>query len=94
PKVKKLILEQLEKIKTVCSSDVLEAQTYIEGSLALRRENTAAVAEELAYWHHAASIDAFDGYLERVKKVTAADVHRVAKKYFTDRYTFAVLEQK
>ncbi len=92
--VQKLILEQLEKLKTVSSADVAEAQTYIEGSLALRRENTAAVAEELAYWHHAASVDALEEYLEQVKKVTAADVQRVARKYFTEKYTLAVLEQK
>ncbi len=94
PKVKELILEQLKKLKSVEKNDVLEAQTFIEGSLALRHENTAAVAEELAYWHHAASTDALDQYLVHVNSVTAADVHRVAKKYFDDQYTLAVLEQK
>ncbi len=92
--VEKLMLEQLEKLKTVSPYEVAEAQTYVEGSLALAHENTAQLAEDIADWHFASSLDAFQSYISTIKRVTAADVQRVAKKYFTDQYTMVVLEQK
>lgn len=93
-KVQELIVEQLNRLKEVKEEEVEEAKTFIDGSLALRRENTAAVAEELAYWHHTASLEKYENYLEDVNKVTAQDVQEFAKKWFTDQYTIAVLEQK
>ncbi|MBI5003109.1 insulinase family protein [Candidatus Woesearchaeota archaeon] len=93
-KVQELILEQLERLKEVNQEEVEEAKTFIDGSLALRRENTAAVAEELAYWHHTASLEKYEKYLDEVKKVTATDVQNFAKAWFTDQYTIAILEQK
>lgn len=92
--VEKLVLEQLDKLKTVSASEIAEAKTFIEGSIALRHENTASLADEIAYWHQTASVAAYEQYLENVKKVTAADVQRIAKKYFTDQYTMVVLEQR
>lgn len=93
-KVQELILEQLDRLKEVKEEEVEEAKTFIDGSLALRRENTAAVAEELAYWHHTASLEKYEKYLEEVNKVTAKDVQAFAKKWFTEQYTLAILEQK
>ncbi len=93
-KVQELILEQLDRLKEVQEEEVEEAKTFIDGSLALRRENTAAVAEELAYWHHTASLEKYEKYLEEVNKVTAKDVQAFAKKWFTEQYTLAILEQK
>ncbi len=93
-KVQELILEQLHRLKQVNQKEVEEAKTFIDGSLALRRENTAAVAEELAYWHHTASLEKYEKYLEEVKKVTAEDVQQFAKAWFTEKYTLAILEQK
>lgn len=93
-KVQALILEQLEKLKNVSGKDVAEAKTFIEGALALRHENTALFAEDLAYWHFTASLQAYEKYLPALHAVTAADVQRIAKKYFTEDYTLAVLEQE
>ncbi|MFA6888389.1 MAG: pitrilysin family protein [Candidatus Woesearchaeota archaeon] len=94
PKVQSLILEQFEKLKNVSETDVSEAKTFVEGVLALRHENTASYAEELAYWHFVASLEQYHQYISRLQKITAADVQRVAKKYFTQDYTMAVLEQE
>jgi len=93
-KVEKLIMEQLNKLKTVSAKDVNDAQTYIEGSIALHHENTAILAEDIADWNFTDSLEAFNSYLQHIKKVTVADVRRVAKKYFTTQYTKVVLEQK
>lgn len=92
--VEKLIFEQLQKLKTVASSEISEAKTYVAGSLALRYESTSAIADDIAYWHYVTSVADFENYLSLVALVTAADVRRVAKKYFTDDYTLAVLEQE
>jgi predicted Zn-dependent peptidase len=92
-RVKTLIIEQLEKLKTVSAQEVHEAQTYIEGSLALSHENTSALADDIADWHFSDSLQGFSSYTERVNKVTAADVCRIAKQFFTNNYTFVVLEQ-
>ncbi len=94
PVVQKLIMSQLEKVKTVSALEVAEAKTYLEGSLALRYESTSSVAEDIAYWHFAASVADFRKYLDSIRAVTALDVRRVAKKYFSSQYTLAVLEQK
>ncbi len=94
PKVQSLILEQLEKLKTVSEKDVADAKTFVEGTLALRHENTALYAEELAYWHFAGSLEQYHAYLSQLQRITAADVQQVAKKYFTDKYTLVVLEQE
>ncbi|MBI5073016.1 insulinase family protein [Candidatus Woesearchaeota archaeon] len=92
--VEKLIFEQLENVKTAAAFEVAEAKTYLAGSLALRYESTSAIADDIAYWHYAATLSGFEKYLTAVAAVTAADVHRVAKKWFRDQYTLAVLEQK
>lgn len=92
--VKKLILEQLHKLRTVSASEVATAKTFIEGSLALRNENTASIAEDIAHWHYTASVAKYESYLESVQRVCVADVRRIATTLFTDQYTMVVLEQK
>jgi predicted Zn-dependent peptidase len=93
-RVQKLILGQLEKLKSVSDAEVSDAKTFVEGALALRHENTASFADELAYWHFTASLEAYENYLSALRAVTAADVRCIVKKYFTDQYTLAVLEQE
>lgn len=94
PVVKKLILEQLQKLRTVSASEVAAAKTFITGSLALRNENTASVAEDISHWHYTASLAAYEKYLESIDRVSVAAVRRFAAQYFTDQYTMVVLEQK
>jgi len=94
PVVKKLILEQLYKLQTVSFSEVADSKTFIQGALAMRNENTASIAEDIAHWHSIASVTAYERYLDSVKRVGVSDVRCVAKKYFTDQYTMVVLEQK
>lgn len=93
PAVEKLIFKQLERLKSVSEKDVAEAKTFIAGNLALRHENSAILADEMAYWHETASLAAHRDYLDKINKVSVAEVRDVAKKYFTKNYTLAVLEQ-
>lgn len=92
--VEKLVFQQLENVKTAAAFEVAEAKTYLAGSLALRYESTSAIADDIAYWHYADSVAGFEKYLSSVAAVTVADVQRVAKKWFSSDYTFAVLEQE
>ncbi len=65
--------EELEKAKTICvTMEQLSRQT--NGSMALQ-----AALNEL----YGLGYDHGDDYAERIASVTAADVQRVARKYFT-----------
>ncbi len=93
PLAKKLILLELEKLQKVTIKDVNEAKTFIEGEYLLDLEDPQKVADQLLFWEQNKDAKLMNDYVKRIKKVTVADVKKVAKKYFKN-YTFAVVEGK
>ncbi len=92
-KVKKLILDELEKLQKITPNDLNESKTYIEGDFYLDLEDNQKVADQLLLWEHAKDAELLNKFIPKIKKVTIRDVKRVAAKYFK-HHTVAVIEGK
>ncbi|MBI2207916.1 insulinase family protein [Candidatus Woesearchaeota archaeon] len=93
-KARKIILEQFGKLKNIDKKELEDAKTYIEGSHTLAIEDNFHLADNNAYWESIKDSSLAKSYIKNIKKVTVDDVKRVAKKYFNDKYTLVVIEQK
>ena len=92
--ITKLIVKEMKKLQELTEEDVKDAQTYLEGDLIVGSESTQYVAEKIAYWEQLTKAEDYDNYVHNIKKVTLSDIKRVAKKYFTAKYTITTLEQQ
>lgn len=91
--VKELILEQLERLKKISGQELQEAKTYVEGSYWLEVEDNLKLADHLCFWEQVDKAEGMEKFVGKVKKVSVADVKRVANKYFKN-YCLAVVEGK
>lgn len=81
----KIILDELEKIKTekVSDDELKKAKDMTRGRLAIRQESTNFLAEYFGTeFVLNRKIETFDEYLTNIDKVTAEDVIEVAKDLF------------
>jgi len=60
----------------------------------LQLEDNSHHADYLAFWETIKDANLALSYMKNVNKVTISDVKRVAKKYFTEKYTVSVIEQE
>jgi len=91
--VKKIILAELAKLKEITKQDLEEAQNYIEGDYFLELEDSQKLADQLLFWEQNKDARLIKDFIKNIKKVTIADIKRVANKYFKN-YTFVVVEKK
>jgi zinc protease len=85
PKVITMIREELARMgrEPVAERELALAKQYLIGSFPLRLDTSGKVADFLvAVEDRGLGLDYADRYKERIGKVTAADVQRVAAKYF------------
>jgi zinc protease len=85
PKVVEIMREELARMtrEPVTERELKLAKDYLIGSFPLRLDTTSKVADFIvAIEQQGLGLDYADRYKERVAKVTAADVQRVAAKYF------------
>jgi zinc protease len=85
PKVVVMIREELARMgrEPVAARELALAKQYLVGSFPLRLDTSGKVADFLvAVEDRGLGLDYADRYKERISKVTAADVQRVAAKYF------------
>ena len=85
PKVITMIREELARMgrEPVAERELTLAKQYLIGSFPLRLDTSGKVADFLvAIEDRGLGLDYADRYKERIGKVTAADVQRVAAKYF------------
>lgn len=83
-KAEPALVEQLERVRTQPASaeEVAVARAYVLGSQAMDRRTNARQAWYLAFYEIAGvGYEFLDRYAADVKKVTPADVQRVAQKY-------------
>jgi predicted Zn-dependent peptidase len=93
PKAEAALTAQLERARNQPASDaeVSVARAYVLGSQAMDRQTNARQAWYLAYYELAGvGYEFLDHYASAVKKVTPADVQRVARKYATTVRTVIV----
>jgi predicted Zn-dependent peptidase len=91
--VKKLILEQLEKLKKIPSLELKEAKDYVEGAYLLEIEDNQRLADHLCFWEQVGGVKLIEEFVKKIKKVSVGDVRRVVNKYFNN-YCLAVVEGK
>lgn len=91
--VKKIILEEIEKVKQCTEEDLEEAKTYVEGSYLLDMEDGQKLADQLLFWEQVRDVKLMDEFLQKIKRVTKQDLVRVIETYFKF-YTFVVLRGK
>ena len=85
PKVVEIMREELARMtrEPVTERELKLAKDYLIGSFPLRLDTTSKVADFIVtVEEQGLGLDYADRYKERVAKVTAADVQRVAAKYF------------
>lgn len=81
--VEKIALDAIEKVKKdgVTSEEVARVVSQYRAQEAFGRDGTAQVAAALAEWIAVGDWTLFVTYIDKIAKVTAADVRRVAKTY-------------
>jgi zinc protease len=85
PKVIAMIREELARMgrEPVAERELALAKQYLIGSFPFRLDTSGKVADFLvATEDRGLGLDYADRYKERIARVTAADVQRVAAKYF------------
>jgi zinc protease len=83
PALRETLLEiDRMRAEPVSEAELSLATSYLDGVFPIRYETTAAIAAALANLHiYGLGADYFDRYRERVRAVTAADVHRAAREH-------------
>ncbi len=91
--VRKVIAEELEKLKFVSDEEIRDAQDFVEGDYLLDLEDTQKVADQLLFWEHVGDAHNLHTFTKQIRKVTREDIARVVKKYFKNGTT-VILEGK
>ena len=90
---KKIILQEIKKLKEIEDRDVKEAKNYIEGDYLLSLEDSQKLADQLLFWEQSKDAKEMKDFIKNIKKVTVKDIKRVINKYFK-YHTLAVVEKK
>ena len=91
--VRKLIFEELEKLKNLSPKDLKEAKDFVEGDYLLELEDSQKVADQLLFWEQVGGAKLMKGFIKEIRKVTSNDVKRVVERYFHNE-TMIVIEGK
>lgn len=85
-KVEEVILSELARVaeQGLSAAEVEKARQQIIAQVAFSRDGTSEVASQLSEAEAVADWRFFSNYEASIRKVTAADVQRVARNYFTE----------
>ena len=85
--VKSALLAEVERLKTeqVSDQELQKALNQLEADFVYANDSVTDQAEQLGYYEAIHSWRFLDKYLENARKVTKADLQKVAQKYFTDK---------
>ncbi len=92
--VEQAVFAEVERIQRepVPDRELQKAKNQIESEFIFAQDSVHRLANLLGAWESVASWRLLAGYLDGIRKVTAADVQRVAKQYLTqDNRTVAIL---
>jgi len=93
PEASKAILEQLKKLETITPKEVEKAKKkeIKDRNRQIRMpttlHNLLINCELFNYWKE------YENRKANIERITTEDVQRVAKQYFTENYTQAIIEQ-
>jgi len=85
--VEAALLAEVERVKaeSITDEELQKALNQVEASFVYENDSVTDQAEQLGYFETIHSWRFLDRYLEKVRKVTKADVQRVARKYLTEK---------
>jgi zinc protease len=92
--VEQLLYAEVERLieNPIPDREIQKAKNQIEAEFIFAQDSVHALAEMLGRYEAVARWQHLDGFLEGVRKVTAADVQRVAKQYLVqENRTVAIL---
>jgi predicted Zn-dependent peptidase len=92
--VKKIILEQFKKLKSIDEKKLKEAKESVEGQFILGNEDSIKLAHLLCSWEMIGDVGSVKNYLKNINKVTKQDIIRIVDKYFKNNSCTVVIEQK
>lgn len=93
-KVKKIIFEQFERLQNLNEEELNNAKKFIEGDFILEHEDTHTMCDEITYREFCNKAEDFETHIEKINKVTLKQVKEIAKKYLTENYSEAIIQQK
>lgn len=91
--VKSLMLREIQKLQSVTEQDLQEAKDFIEGSYYLELDDSQKLADQILFWEQVKDAQLLMEFIPRMKKVSLADVQRVAQHYLRNPL-FVVVEGK
>jgi zinc protease len=82
--IEQLLLAELEKVRTggVTAAELSRVKQQYVAADAYRRDGTSAIASELNEWIAIGDWTMYATFPQQISAVTAADIQRVARKYF------------
>ena len=85
--VEAVLLAEIEKVKSepICDEELQKALNQLEAQFVYTNDSVTSQARQLGQYETMFSWRFLDTYLENARKVTKADVQRVAQKYFMDK---------
>jgi len=92
-KAVQLILKEFNNLSSLTPEEIKEAKGFLIGQHILNNEDTRELADELGYWESIKDAGMLSNYISEIKKVTKKDILDVARKYLTQNYTIALIEQ-
>ncbi|MEK6928455.1 MAG: pitrilysin family protein [Nanoarchaeota archaeon] len=93
PEVKKIILEELEKMQEMNEKELEEVKIQLIGLRKISNEESTKVMVDLLFAELAEKADRYYEYENRIKKVRLEDVKKLAKT-FIEKYSTAVIVPK
>lgn len=93
-KIKKIILDEFEKLKNIDNNELNEAKSFIEGQFLMDGDDNFNFADKLAYWELIKDANLAKEYVSRIKKITRNDIIKVVDKYLNKNYTLTVIQQE
>lgn len=93
PEVKKIILNEFDKLQSLTEKELEKAKRSVEGSFLIKNVDPILLATSINVWEFIKDANLMDNYTKEINKVTLNNVKSVAKKYLNGNYTNILIEQ-
>lgn len=93
--IRKIIYDEIRNLQNLSQEELKDAKSYIEGKFIIDNEDNHTLADTYCFYEQATGkAENQKQYVQKIKKVTLADIRRVAKKYLTGKGTEVNILQK
>ncbi|MDD5178117.1 MAG: pitrilysin family protein [Candidatus Nanoarchaeia archaeon] len=89
--IKKIVFDEIQKLKHISSEDLKKAKNYQEGSYLLETEDNEKKGALIASWSLCSNLDGLINYIKQINKVTKEDISRIIDSYMNERNSAIVI---